>query len=101
MDVSEMPNSLAICAIGLPLVCANRTASRLNSAVKVRGAFFILVHPLSGSSRSQIFPYSMKPGEVQFMPNHHLVVHPLTDCGTIQASQKRGAQCQRFSKFER
>ncbi len=69
-----MPNSLAICAIGLPLVCANRTASRLNSAVKVRAAFFILVHPLSGSRIPQIFPYSTKPGEVHKELSHHLDV---------------------------
>ena len=51
-----MPNSLAMCAIGLPLVCANRTASRFNSSVEVRCTFFILVHPLSEGVYLKGFP---------------------------------------------
>src|SRR5450755_290695 len=47
MEVFEIPNSRATWAIGFPLVCASRTASRLNSAVEVFCTFFILVHPLS------------------------------------------------------
>ena len=59
-----MPSSRATCAIGLPLVCIKRTASRLNSALEVFCTFFMLVSPLSGSSLSQSFLYSTKPGEV-------------------------------------
>src|SRR6266702_2185251 len=62
--LSAIPRSRATCVMLLPLVCARRTASSLNSFVNVRCSFGIVPLPFCGVVYSN-FLSSTKPGPAQ------------------------------------
>ena len=88
-----MPNARAICAIGLPLVCASRTASRFNAGVYVFWTFCIVVALLvkqsirrisSSTKVGQGHPSSVPLELETIVPTLPITVQPI-----LAASQKR------------